>query len=552
MLLAVIMLASLGVGVFADNGKNYGYDKYMCVGDSIAAGCALTKSGEETVFDQNSENFTYVYSEQYIYLGHNYAVVPKAYHSLVSDRIGAELLQCARSGMRAVELRYWLEGVYNDYDETCSWDNTYYDVDGNGFTLEDLDAFNDYINYPEKIKEADIISINLGSNDVFSFTFGVVMKQLTDNTTDPNLEKVREYFESTGDAGAAFLKLLDVYQTMGKISELIKVLVKTFDITYRQYVNNYNAVMKKIYELNPDITVVNVGVFNPLRYVRFSSELDVDVSFIMAGIVNQMNCLLKGYQAKYNNCYYADVSNAETYFQCYDDPLFWQYFTLKVHPTIAGHEYMTNQIVSVIPVKKTAPEKSEPTPAPQETAKTDNTESKLPFKDVLESYWAYDEIGYVYENDIMKGTTEDTFSPDKFMTRAEFVTVLYRMAKGDASGLTESFTDVADDHWAYDAIVWACNEGIINGFEDNSFRPEADISRAQMVTMLYRYAGSPKVSGDLSCFTDGLSVAEPYVDAVVWATENGVVNGYSDGTFRSDNGATRAHMAVIVSRYCAE
>lgn len=547
MLLAVLMLASVGVGAFADKGKDYGYDKYMCIGDSIAAGCALTKSGEETVFDQNSDNFAYVYSEQYIYLGHNYAVVPKAYHSLVSDRIGAELLQCARSGMRAVELRYWLDGVYNDFDETCSWDNTYYDIDGNGFTLKDLDAFNKYINYPEKIKEADIISINLGSNDVFSFTFGIVMRQLTANTTDPNLEKIKEYFESTGDAGAAFLKLLDLYQTMGKIGDLVKVLVKGFNDTYKQYAENYNAVMKKIYELNPDVTVVNVGVFNPLRYVRFSSQLDVDVSFIMAGIVGQMNALLKGYQSKYDNCYFADVSNTETYYQCYEDPLFWQYFTLKVHPTIAGHEYMTNQIVSVIPVKERAPEV---TPAPQETTKPEGEKNKLPFKDVSKNYWAYDEIAYVYDNDIMLGKTATTFDPEGDMTRAQFATVLYRLAgKPDVSGKTEPFKDVAKKYWARDAIIWAYNEGIIKGYDDTTFGPDDGINRAQLVTMLYRYNGAPKVKGNLNDFKDCGDLNKDYKTAIIWATKNGIVNGYSDNTFRPYKITSRAELAAILARY---
>ena len=350
LLLAITMLASLGVCAFADDTqKHYDYDKYMSIGDSIAAGCALTKDGSETYFDQNSDNYAYVYSEQYIYLGHNYAVVPKAYHSLVANALGAELLQCARSGMRGVELRYWLDGVYNDYDETCSWDNTYFDVDGNGFTISDLDAFNAYINYPEKVKEADIISINIGSNDVFSFTFGVVLKQLTADSSDPTLTAIKEYFEKTGNLGAAFGKLIDAYQTMGKTTELITVLTSTFNTTYKQYENNYNAIMSKIFELNPGVTVVNVGVFNPLRYVRFSSENETDISFVMQGIVSKMNNLLKVYQKKYDNCFYADVTDTETYYQCYEDPLFWQYFTLKVHPTIAGHQYMAQQIMNVVP-----------------------------------------------------------------------------------------------------------------------------------------------------------------------------------------------------------
>ena len=133
-LIAVVMLAALCVPAFAETGKKYcDYDYYMCVGDSIAAGCALTKDGSETYFDQNAEDYTEVYNEDYIYFGYDFTAVPQAYHSLVAKELGAELLQCARSGLRAVEFRYFLDGVYNDYDKECTWGNTYYDSDGNGF-----------------------------------------------------------------------------------------------------------------------------------------------------------------------------------------------------------------------------------------------------------------------------------------------------------------------------------------------------------------------------------------------------------------------------------
>lgn len=533
-MLAVTMLASLGAIAFADNEKSncYDYDKYMCIGDSIAAGCALTKDGSETYFDQNSENYAYVYSEEYIYLGHNYAVVPKAYHTLVSDALGAELLQCARSGMRGVELRYWLEGIFNDYDETCSWDNTYFDVDANGFTIEDLDAFNAYINYPEKIKEADVISINIGSNDVFSFTFGVVLRQLTADTSDPALNEIKAYLESTGNLGAAFGKLVDTYQSMGKIAELLSVLLDALNTTYNQYEENYNAIMEKIYELNPDVTVINVGVFNPLRYVRFNSENDTDISFIANGIVNKMNNLLKTYQSKYDNCYYADVTDTETYYQSYDDPLFWQYFTLKVHPTIAGHQYMAQQILNVIP-------------------------KTLPFEDVKAGDWCFNDVLYCYENGLMKGVTETTFAPNATMTRGMVATVLYRMAGSpDVSGMSHPFKDLAAGRYCTDAVIWAYNTGIIQGYSNNTFKPDQLITREQLATMLYRYAcefgyanPAEKNSMALLQFIDRGSVSAFAKPAMRWAVANGIMNGKTVVTLVPQGDATRAQCATMLARF---
>ena len=174
----------------------------------------------------------------------------------------------------------------------------------------------------------------------------------------------------------------------------------------------------------------------------------------------------------------------------------------------------------------------------------------FPFKDVPKGYWCRSEVEYVWKHGLMKGVTEDTFAPTANMTRAMFATVLYRM-KGCPSveGLSEPFTDVGKDYWAYDAIVWAYNVGVTTGVTDTTFEPGRNITRAQLVTMLYRYENSPAISGALT-FVDSADIAVPYRAAVLWATRNGVVNGYIDGTFRPNNNASRGHMAAIFARYC--
>lgn len=174
----------------------------------------------------------------------------------------------------------------------------------------------------------------------------------------------------------------------------------------------------------------------------------------------------------------------------------------------------------------------------------------FPFIDVPEDMWCRSEVEYVWKHELMKGVTETTFEPDSGMTRAMFVTVLYRMAGSPSvEGKTEPFADVDENYWAYDAIVWGYNEGVVKGFTETTFDPNRVIDRAQIVTMLYRYEGSPEVSGELK-FADAASIAAPYRDAVLWASENGIVAGYDNGTFRPGNTATRAHMAVIIARYC--
>ena len=171
------------------------------------------------------------------------------------------------------------------------------------------------------------------------------------------------------------------------------------------------------------------------------------------------------------------------------------------------------------------------------------------FTDVKASAWYHDAVAFVCERGIMGGMSETTFAPAQNMTRAQFVTVIYRMAGSPAVKGSVPFADVSDNHWARNAIIWASNKGIIEGYDANTFGPEDSITRAQMVSMLYRYEGSPRVWGNLNGYKDASSVPDYAVKALVWATNKGVVEGYKDGTIGPNNTATRGQMATIIARY---
>lgn len=348
--LCVVMLFTLAVPAFAASGKNYyKYENYMCIGDSIAVGYGLSKDGKPTKCEQTPEDLTNSMDDKYIFRGYDFAVAPNAYHSLVSSELGSNLLQCARSGMRAVELRYMLEGTFNDYDPNLVWDNTYFDTDGNGFGLDDLDKLNAQVKYPEKVKQADLITINVGSNDVFSFTMVEVMSELTKDTSDPTLNAIKDYLDKTGNIGAAFGKLVEAYQTMEKLEELVAVLTSTMNKTYKQFTANYKAVIDKIYEINPDITVVAVGVYNPFNAVSLSADSQLDLNAIAAPIVSAINTHISSYKLSHSDYYYADIVGTDTYPMNLDDQYFWEYFNLKMHPTIEGHKFIAQKILAALP-----------------------------------------------------------------------------------------------------------------------------------------------------------------------------------------------------------
>lgn len=347
--LCVVMLFALTVPAFAASGNYYDYENYLCLGDSIAVGYGLSRDGNPTKCDQTPEDLATSSDNKYIFRGYDFSVAPNAYHSLVANELGANLLMCARSGIRAVELRYMLDGVFNDYDPNLVWDNTYFDTDGNGFGLDDLDTLNAQIGYPEKVKQADLITINVGSNDVFSLTMVEVMAELTKDSSNPTLNAVKDYLEKTGNIGAAFGKLIDAYQSMGKIADLAQALTTTLNKTYKQFTVNYSAVIDKIYEINPDVTVVALGVYNPFADLHLSADSQLDLSGITASVVTSINTHINSLKLTYSNYYYADIVGTPTYPMNYDDQYFWEYFNLKMHPTIEGHKFIAEKILEALP-----------------------------------------------------------------------------------------------------------------------------------------------------------------------------------------------------------
>ena len=173
----------------------------------------------------------------------------------------------------------------------------------------------------------------------------------------------------------------------------------------------------------------------------------------------------------------------------------------------------------------------------------------FPFTDVPKTAWCRSDVEYVWQHGIMKGISATKFGPDTKMTRAMFVTVLYRMeGSPSVEGMQiPAFTDIGAK-WCYDAIIWAYNAGVTLGKTATTFAPNDSITRAEIVTMVYRYSGSPTVSG-VPNFTDAASVGAWARDAIIWATSVGVVNGYTDGSFGPNKTALRSEMAAMLHRY---
>lgn len=177
-----------------------------------------------------------------------------------------------------------------------------------------------------------------------------------------------------------------------------------------------------------------------------------------------------------------------------------------------------------------------------------------PFKDVTVNDWFYDAVKYVNENGIMNGVANDMFDPNGQITRAMFVTMLYRF-EGAPAAAKSAFTDIESGSWYYDAVNWASENGIVKGISATEFAPATPITREQLATILYRY--EQKNGGG---FTDAWMIRMDYVDladvsdwayeAMCWMNMNAVINGKPGKILDPKGTATRAEAATMLQRYC--
>ena len=180
------------------------------------------------------------------------------------------------------------------------------------------------------------------------------------------------------------------------------------------------------------------------------------------------------------------------------------------------------------------------------------TNGKLPFTDVRESDWFYDDVVFAYENGLFSGTSDTTFSPNTSMTRAMLVTVLYRLEGQPAVNGRSGFSDVQYNGYYEDAVTWAADNGIVNGISTSTFSPNANVTREQMAAILYRYAQYKKyntaASSSLNSFSDHTSVSGYAEASLQWSVAEKLVNG-SNGKLMPTGNASRAQVAAILHRF---
>ena len=225
--------------------------------------------------------------------------------------------------------------------------------------------------------------------------------------------------------------------------------------------------------------------------------------------------------------------------------------------TLTGHareDYakVIEDAKAAIEAAKTPEEVDEILAAAREALKTAGCPSTN-FTDVEENGWYHTGVDFMVKNGFMNGVADDAFDVDGNLTRAQLVTILYRIAGEPESTATNPFADVADGQWYTNAVIWAAENGIVKGVNTTTFAPNDQITREQIATILFRYAKAEKVEDKLAGFPDAEKVSDYAADAMAWAVEQGLINGISESDGKTylapQETATRAQIAVILMRY---
>lgn len=428
------------------------------------------------------------------------------YPRLVADHYGADFIQLARVGLMTSDIMYILDA---DYERSVrsgeipikAWNMEFYDE-----SVEAIAAMR------QAVIDADVLSLFIGVNDIQTYPGSIYDADKESRLTlDEYLDELRELAgNGKYDFGviSRLVKLMYVAAVEGNsLATYVLNMVKGFF----KYLDNYPKLIAKMRELNPDATIVCPGLYlarQEWSVLYLAEERFPELQELLWKLTDMLNTNIKDTALKYN-CLYVRSFGIEN----------------KRHPTMTGHAQLAERIIAAI-------------------------DGNVQFADAELGFWAYESIKSCFENGIMNGVGSGLFDPERALTRAELVTVLYRLAgEPPVEGLTEPFEDVAEGDPAYDAIVWAYNKGITLGVEDGLFAPDMTATREQLITMLWRFAGESMSGASLRCFTDAGSVSDWARPAMEWAVGAGIIKGMGDNILSPLSAASRAQCAAIADRF---
>ena len=493
--LALAMLASLGTCFAA--AKDYsGYEYYVSLGDSIANG----------IGENNVEN-------KYMHR------TPGAYPDRIAKATGAYLSQLGCGGMRTVELRACLEDDYVMPDEYA-----------NNFTRAKVAEIRHV--YRPAVAAADLITLNIGANDVA--TYALLRAKAALAHAGVGSAAIASAETGAADQTDALSRLLALAKQLGGYVSAVNAAISGLTEGYSRFVQNFDAIIGDIYALNPDVTLLVAGFYNPFNELKISDSSLLELGRAADGIIAALNRQMQ-YGSQYAGKYiYVDIFGVQSIAAKRGDAIldegFFSAVELDVHPSNEGQAEIAERFLAVLP-EKTGP--------------------VFPFGDVAQDRWSYPYVKTLTDRGIVQGVTETAFAPEGDLTRGQLVTLLGRMAGVPAAQYPHcAFEDVADDAYFAPYIEWARRMNIVQGAGENRFDPDAPATREQLAVIvdyfaLQQGAALHAVNPPVT-FTDAASISPWAKDAVAQLQCAGALGGYPDGSFRPQNRVTREEACKIL------
>ena len=520
-ILALVLACSLCISAFAESGHAH-YKTYCAIGDSIPAGYGLVYDEDGNPVQNHGE------------------LVEGSYAQIVSDYIGAKNTYIqARDAFTTIEALRLIDPEFEEEVTSDSYLNieSYFTIVGMaGMTMDEF--YEMQSKAQDQVKSADIITLNLSNNDTLSYA---ILKSTVD----------RIYTEQTGLSAPQNLNtsLLSLF-SLGSIDVkgLADLLVNA-TAGFVDFTDRWERLITRIRELNSDCQMYCIGMYNPFTEVKLTNYSLLPIGRLADVFVDIVNLYMSTLSDSSDEYVFVDCPDTEVYdWPAITDSSFSDNFILNVHPTAKGHAYMAQQVINAIEDNYV-----------DTGIEDDDDEVSIPttsdiFKDVDSSQWYYEAVEFAYKNGYMAGISEDTFEPSTKLSRAMVVTILYAMSDKPETSAENSFTDINSSDWYAAPVTWASENGITAGYDDGTFRPNANVTREQLVTMLRAYAQfkgkDTSTTTDLNSynFNDASRISFWAEENIVWGLENGIISGKGDGIIDPTGTATRAEMAQMIMK----
>lgn len=525
--LCAVLMLGLGTIALADGGKTV----YTDLGDSIPAGYGLYDYGKD-----NSVRFAMTRT-----IG--------SYPDLVADTLGYELNDVACCGFRTVEARVLLDSSYSG--DGAIMEHVIETLSGLG-TMEAFYAKADA--YVEAVKDADVLTINFGSNDTMTYAIVRLSVYLSSHTTDKATLAAIDSAQIYGldSLISVYEKLMTIAKTMGVYAGALAEMSDAMYDGYNMFKENWDAILKIIYALNPDVTVLAIGMYNPFRDLKLTDYSLLHIGRLADQFVGLMNLYIKdlsGYSDVYT---FVDVSDAEVWdVPALTDDEFSDNFIRNVHPTAEGHKYIAGQIVSAI--KKLADASDEDSGFSVLGAMKNFLTSVVTgfgFTDVSSGAWYSSVVEQAAKLGIMNGISGTTFDPTGNVTRAQAVKMAaVTHSTYFADGYVFDMSEGA--HWYDTYVSYAAANGIISAGEFASYDVEA--TRAEVAGIFANALPECELAAVVSNESENIADvngAGEYDAEILTLYRAGVIGGRGNGAFDGSASITRAECAAIISRLC--